>query len=521
MSIRIYYLLFLAVLVVSCDSGLTGTRAENQPPSTSFTVNSINLPEGQRLTSQINISWWGDDPDGFVVGYEFYIGDNVSDDVQWTFTSRTDSTFILPIEQGNLDADVRFTVRAVDNEGAVDPNPPSLVFPIRNSPPSVNFVAIETPPDTTFRVFSFGFRATDPDGDANLNRIEFAINDTTSADAWTELPPAIQLLTFRIDDTQPGNPTEVFTGRGATRTGITLNSVEVDSDNTFFLRAIDNAGAVSTVRSFTWHVKRQRSNILVLNDFPLSNRIDLHLNLLAQLGIDRVDRMDITDGVAQGGRRVVLSSRFPNRALVVPTTNMMLAEWDHIYWISNDLDRNIGYALEMTIDFFSQGGTMFVNIPTKSVPDDNPSLEFLPFDRIQQPPPARRFFVANNSVLTATSDVTDLINSPQTTTTSVPYLRFGRNQVPNLFPVVPFGETIELFEANFQIQTLFPVTTAPFDGPKGIASVSPDNAILYFGVDFNEFDQQERVVSGETLPASDLAGLLRLLVLDILNFEQR
>ncbi|MCC5925207.1 MAG: hypothetical protein JJU41_01490 [Bacteroidetes bacterium] len=522
MSKRIYYLFLFAVLAVSCDAGLTGTATENQPPSTSFTVNSINLPEGQRLTSQINISWWGDDPDGYVVGYEFYIGDDVSADVEWVFTSKTDSTFVLPIEEGNLDADVRFTVRAVDNEGAVDPDPPSLVFPIRNSPPSVRFLATEIPPDTTYRVFSFGFRATDPDGEANLNRVEFAINDTTSADAWTVLDPSIQLLTFRIDDTQPGNPTEMFTGRGATRTNTVLNTIRTDGDNTFFLRAIDNAGAVSSIQQFSWYVKRQQSNILVLNDFPLSDRINLHLDLLAQIGIDNVDLMNITDGNASGGRRVVLSSQFPNRALVVPTTNMMLAEWDHIYWLSNDLDRNISYAIEMTIDFFANGGTMFVNIPTKNdVPADSPVFEFLPFDRIQSPPAARRFFIANNSELTATEDAVNLINSGQTSITEVPYLRFTRNQVSNLFPVVPFGETIQLFEANFQVQTLFPVTTSPYEGPKGIASVSPTNSVLYFGVDLNEFDQNERVVGDETLPASDLAGLLRLLVLDILNFEQR
>jgi hypothetical protein len=522
MSKRIFLPLFLAVLALSCDSGLTGTAGDNQPPTTSFTVNSINLPEGQRLTSQINISWWGDDPDGYVVGYEFYIGDDESENVEWTFTTRTDSVFVLPIEEGNLDADVRFTVRSVDNEGAKDPEPPSLVFPIRNSPPSVSFVSTEIPPDTTYRVFSFGFRATDPDGDANLNRIEFAINDTTGADAWTPLDPATQLLTFRIDDTQSGNPTQLFTGRGATNTNIVLNTVLTDSDNTFFLRAIDNAGAISTIRERTWYVKKQRSNILVLNDFPMSDRIGLHLNLLAQIGIDNVDRINITDGVAQGGRRVVLSSQFPNRSLSVPTTNMMLAEWEHIYWVSNDLDRNISYAIEMTIDFFNNGGTMFVNIPTKNdVPEDSPVFEFLPFDRIQSPPPARRFFVPNNSQLIATEQATNLINSPQTSTNSVPYIRFGRNQVANLFPVVPFGETIQLFEANFQVQTLFPVTTSPYEGPRGIAAVSPDNSLLYFAVDFNEFDQNERVVNGETLPPSNLSGLLRLLILDILNFEQK
>ena len=204
--------------------------------------------------------------------------------------------------------------------------------------------------------FPFGFRVNDPDGAANLNRIEFAINDTSEAASWIALDPAIQLLTFRIDDTQPGNPTQVFTGRNAISTEFQINTIETDAENTFYLRSIDNAGSVSAVRDYTWYVKRQQSNILFLNDFsgPDSQaRANLHIGLLASVGITNFDYIDITDGLATGGRRVVLSQAFPNRALVVPTTNMMLAEWDHIYWISQDLDRNIGYALEMTLDFFT------------------------------------------------------------------------------------------------------------------------------------------------------------------------
>ncbi|HBQ59642.1 MAG TPA: hypothetical protein DD671_08465, partial [Balneolaceae bacterium] len=138
---RLYPLLFillLNVLVVSCDSGLQGDLNENLPPKTSLTLNEINLPEGERLVSQVNISWWGDDPDGFVAGYEFYIGDpaEAAED-DWSFTQNTDSTFILPIPEGSTYANVQFNVRAVDNDGAKDPEPPSLTFPIRNTEPTL------------------------------------------------------------------------------------------------------------------------------------------------------------------------------------------------------------------------------------------------------------------------------------------------------------------------------------------------------------------------------------------------
>jgi hypothetical protein len=513
-------MLILALFSVACDAGLDGIPKENQPPTTNFTVNSINLPAGQRLTSQISISWWGDDPDGYVVGYEFYIGDDVQNNSpNWVFTTRTDSTFVLPIAEGSLDADVKFTVRAIDNEDARDPNPPSLVFPIRNSPPNVTFISTELPPDTTYRVFSFGIRATDPDGGANLNRIEFAINDTT---VWNRLDPQTQLLTFRTNDTGSPAVTQVFTGRTATRTDIALQSVLPDSENTFFVRAIDNAGAVSPIRSHRWYVKRQTSNVLFFNDYSgpnSSNVANLHLQLLQGIGIPNIDVVNITDGLATGGRRVPLSRAFPDRALAAPTTNMMLAEWDHIYWISEDLDRNIGYALEMTVQFFEKGGTMFVNIPTKSVLDDNPVLEFLPFESIQPAPPGRTFFIANNTTLSATQEAIDFINQPGTSTTAPPYLRFRRNQT-SLFPVVPFGETIKLFEAEFQTRVPFPPSTTPYDGTKIVSAVNPNNSLLFFGIDITEFDREPRQVGIEMLPASDLLGLLRLTCVDILKFEQ-
>ena len=49
---------------------------------------------------------------------------------KWKFTTNTDSTFVLPIEEGNTDADVAFFIRAMDNNDSVDPEPPCLIFPI-------------------------------------------------------------------------------------------------------------------------------------------------------------------------------------------------------------------------------------------------------------------------------------------------------------------------------------------------------------------------------------------------------
>jgi hypothetical protein len=487
----------LVAVMASCDAGIQGNFNENLPPKTYLTIESVNLPEGERLVSQISVSWWGDDPDGYVTGYEFRIGN--ADQTDWQYTTRTDSVFVLPIPPGDTEADVRFTVRAIDSEGARDPNPPSVVFPIRNSPPEIAFNTNQTPPDTTFRVASFGWNVSDPDGQANLNRTEIALNDTS---VWYTVPVEIDFITIRVDDTLPQPEAEVFFGRALLDSDIVFGNVNMDGTNRLFVRAFDNAEAVSQVISHEWHVKKQRSRVLFLNDIEnpdAPSRVARHLNLLRLNGIDVVDYIDISDGNAVGGNRVPFTSAFPDRSLAAPTTNMMLAEWDHIYWVSDNLDRNIGYALEMTLEFFRNGGTMFIAIPTKRIPDDNPLLEFLPFERMAQLPPGQQSFILQtNSKVTPDASIVG---------TGAPELTIRRNLL-SYYPIVPFGGSVILYNADFRTRT--PFGTSEFAGSKVISVTNPEKNILYFGIDFIEFTAD-----------SDLEGLIRYSVIETLGFEQQ
>ncbi|HBQ59641.1 MAG TPA: hypothetical protein DD671_08460, partial [Balneolaceae bacterium] len=301
----------------------------------------------------------------------------------------------------------------------------------------------ETPPDTTFRIASFGFNPNDPDGDANLNRVEIALNDTSSEASWRELSLDVDFLTLRIDDTQAEPTASVLLGRSAIESDIVFDNVNVNGENEFYVRAIDNAAAVSNVAIHNWYVKKQTSRILFLNDYygnRSSDRRDLHLGLLEDVGIDQVDYIDISDGQSLGGTRVPFTSALPNRVLAEPTINMMLAEWDYIYWISDDLDRNIGYALEITDQFFEEGGKMFINIPIEYLADRNSLFQFLPFQGVQQASysePGRnpQFIINNCTEVSATSEIN-----------YSPNLRFEGSKLPS-YSVVPFSESINLFSA--------------------------------------------------------------------------
>jgi hypothetical protein len=189
--------------------------------------------------TRIKITWWGDDPDGLIKGYRFSF-----DSINWTFTTKNDSTFQLAII-GN-DSTFRFWVAAVDDKDAVDPTPATNLYPVINSPPNVSFNIGTEIPDTSFTVASFAWTGTDPDGDNTIKYYLWALNDTST---WHRIPGSINLLTLHEDS------------------GIAANS-----NNVFYLKAEDIAGSFSrTVRmpdtNKTWFVRQPRGRVLLINDY--------------------------------------------------------------------------------------------------------------------------------------------------------------------------------------------------------------------------------------------------------------
>lgn len=102
----------------------------NQPPMVRFFVDSIGLEGPDRLPSRFTLRWYGEDPDGYVVGYELRI-----ENMPWSFTPAQESTFVVSFSPGELYKDLVFELRAVDNLGARTEPPARLRVPLRNSPP--------------------------------------------------------------------------------------------------------------------------------------------------------------------------------------------------------------------------------------------------------------------------------------------------------------------------------------------------------------------------------------------------
>lgn len=247
--------------LVSC---MRGDLNENIPPTTRIALESINRTGENRLNSNVRLSWFGTDKDGYVVGYEISL-----DNESWHFTTSTDSTFRFSISPGSDTTDQNFWVRAVDNEDARDPDPAFLRIPLRNTPPEASFDKDVGPDDTAFISATFRWRASDLDGDETIESVQMKFNDGN----WFDIPSA-NLITFVLEENTTGvGEALVYAGVENTPRTVKANDVRINAPNNVYIKAIDIAGAESEVdTSTTFYFKQNASNHLIICGQPASVR---------------------------------------------------------------------------------------------------------------------------------------------------------------------------------------------------------------------------------------------------------
>ncbi|NCP84842.1 MAG: hypothetical protein GW809_05965 [Bacteroidetes bacterium] len=487
-GLGLLFLACLSVLIIySCkDTSISGSFNENLPPKTHLTINEVNRSGANRLSSQINVSWWGDDPDGFIIGYEY----SFNDENNWRFTKRTDSVFVLPIPVGNDTSDVVFRIRAIDNDSLRDITGASVVFPIKNSTPTIVYKGTEIPSDTTYSIFNFGWQLADIDGLGNINRIEVELNESAN---WVAISPNENFMTVNIlnDKIAQANG-DVYFGLNYRNAGIQLNGFQINGDNKLVIRAIDNAGAISVADTVKWFIKQQTSRVLVLHDYATQTAEtikNLHLDAIEAAGISAYDLITITDGLILTGSKVSLSSALPR--VIDPTLVKMMAKWDFIYFFSSDLNRNVTYLQEMTTDFRENGGKIFANIQMGTLVATDALFSFFPMQSFSSLPDS----VDNNNdgVFDAASNATSFrlpINRYATSeNANWDSLRIKRT-ITGVSPMDPAAGATILYEVPFQYQVpSFPrARNVEFLGSKVICAKNSENNIIYFSLDFNDIE---------------------------------
>jgi hypothetical protein len=257
------------LLFVSCEAERSGTLSPNLPPETFLSLYpDSGVPDTSlaSTTSQQHLYWWGDDPDGSVVGFVFSWEEDEPDPEEWDFTTAYDSTFALTL--AGAETTYTFRVSALDNAGEPDPTPAIQHFPIHNSPPMVEFVLGSDVAETTFTVASFFWTGSDFDGDDTIQYYFWILDDSTRALAeWHRLPPTESFVTLTADS------------------GLTAG------DHVFYLVAQDVAGARSNLMRMpsdstdVWHVREPVGDLLVVDDYSvLDDARSFYSNVVALFG---------------------------------------------------------------------------------------------------------------------------------------------------------------------------------------------------------------------------------------------
>ena len=322
-SARSWVPLLVLLVGVSCTPKRTFQAPENVPPETFVFVRS---PVTDTVPARVVMHWYGNDPDGEVVAYRYsWWRDSVQ--VMAGTTRTTRDTFTLPVAGG-----VRlytFKIQAVDDQGAVDPTPATVSFPMVNSPPTIAFTYQSLPPDTTLNVVTFFFEVHDVDGDNTITQLLYRLDTDT---AWTVT--AFDSTYLTLENIPPGTRTVYF-------------------------RAADFTGALSDSISFTWTVRPVRGSLLVILDHDGANRT-AWTDMMIQAGYDTTTFTfwylpnELTD-----------PDRFPEvvrdiRALLTPS------RFRAVFWLSsapNPSDVWLNHLLVPLQDYLQAGGQVFFSGP--------------------------------------------------------------------------------------------------------------------------------------------------------------
>ena len=297
-----------------------------------FTViTTTHLPD--TTTSQQVLFWWGEDSDGDVVAYHY----RWNFQTEWTRTKAESGTFFLPLEVAY--DEFLFEVKAEDNTGELDPSPATLRIPVANSRPMIEFSVNSNPtagnnPNVTHLTFptrTFSWSVTDIDGLETINQIRYRLDST---DVWHYLDGHISAITLQNID--PGY-------------------------HTFFVQAIDTAGAASNLLQFPdssdaaspngWRVIEPTGDILLIDDYKLDD------------GTTHTFYTDILDSLAGPGGYSTFVVGGDEKALPTTTTDQvaMFSYFKTVIWYHYSEAPNLPTADGALRTYVETGGNVFVS----------------------------------------------------------------------------------------------------------------------------------------------------------------
>jgi hypothetical protein len=246
--------LMLGLALAACSP--KGTIAPNlEPETTLFVQGTLDT-----VNHTVRLYWFGSDTDGDVVGYQLrMLHPLLPADTAWSFTTRTDSLFVVYTPLGT--ASPTLEVRAVDDDGAIDPTPARQGFTFSNEPPSVDLVLGPGPNDTTFASVTVTWQPSDPDGD--VSGMEYRV----WMDGAEDLAVTTTATTYTV-------PSDLFRVGGAYVSGY----------RTLYVQAVDDGGRVGSPDSTRWFVRAPvtgaEARLLIIDDVPTTNPANVGIDTM-------------------------------------------------------------------------------------------------------------------------------------------------------------------------------------------------------------------------------------------------
>ncbi len=403
-SIKVISIILLVFVYFSCTKEVVDNPIGNQPPHTGVFLYPDSSISSQ--PSKIDIHWWGDDPDGFVIGYYFsWDGKN------WSFTQSNDSLFALQV--GVADTNYVFHVSAVDNGGngvydkdiiqngidygpepftdknnngvwdqgesfvdigLIDPNPASANFPIKNSAPVISWDQLTVLPDTSFPVMSFGWDASDIDGDGTILKINIALNDTSNPDNIVSLDGSVRNISIRTTDFSSSSPlTEILIGGLESNVAQQkLPGIVLNGNNKFFVQAEDISGAKTDFIELpesgkTWYVKKPKGNLLIVDDYVTQDDAASFYSKMFDDSLNLKNKYDVYD----------FHNQMPPYLNV--TFLLTLKLFKYVYWYT-DNNPSLDLLSSSTQNYIGNGGKIAFSMQFPQTVDLSVLQSFLPIN---------------------------------------------------------------------------------------------------------------------------------------------
>ncbi len=347
----------LFIFLSSCKEG---TPIANKPPETSISVKKINLSGQNRLNSNVQLTWNGTDPDGYVIGYEFNINNGM-----WYFTEKQDTVFKFSLPPNQDTTDIQFNVRAIDNNSIPDPTPATLILPLKNSPPEIEFIKKSLTEDSALLVYTFQFETMDQDGNESIKNAYIKANNGQ----WTSIDLNQNMLSLVAQN--PNNigrtKANIYYGTNKQNENIQLDGFINGGNNIFYLKCVDQAGVESKIdTSETVFIRPKTADLLVVGVQP-KVVLQSYKTILDASG----QNYDLVDYFKEGGQN------FPK--FWDPSFRLMASYYTKLFFfsdqstVSNPFNNQTGLALNFAAQalqrYNDNGGKLFITTSFPSIVD--------------------------------------------------------------------------------------------------------------------------------------------------------